>query len=169
MTSKQKHFGTAFCWNEKQFQKYCVTSIHCKPSDLFCIIIHRLCVCVLFVNVFNGVCASLCPVLIFARGPTAVSCRQLDGSVADIGQCLKLSSTMPSITQLCQLPCQDDCQLTQWSKFSPCDFDCVGVRTRRRALVGKKTLLFLFLLERWGETYYVKVDVVSTHTKIILL
>ncbi|KAG5271570.1 hypothetical protein AALO_G00181530 [Alosa alosa] len=67
----------------------------------------------------------------------AVSCRQLDGSVADVGQCLKLPSTMPLIMQPCQLPCQDDCQLTQWSKFSPCDFDCVGVRTRRRALVGK--------------------------------
>ncbi|XP_017564196.1 thrombospondin type-1 domain-containing protein 7A isoform X2 [Pygocentrus nattereri] len=67
----------------------------------------------------------------------AVSCRQLDGSVTDIGQCLKFASSMPAINQPCQLPCRDDCQLTNWSKFSPCTADCVGVRTRRRALVGK--------------------------------
>ncbi|XP_028835225.1 thrombospondin, type I, domain containing 7Ab isoform X4 [Denticeps clupeoides] len=67
----------------------------------------------------------------------AVSCRQLDGTMVDVTQCLKFASSMPPITQLCQLPCQDDCQLTNWSKFSPCTSDCVGVRTRRRALVGK--------------------------------
>ncbi|KAG9283723.1 thrombospondin type-1 domain-containing protein 7A-like [Astyanax mexicanus] len=67
----------------------------------------------------------------------AVSCRQLDGSITDIGRCLKFASSMPAINQPCQLPCRDDCQLTSWSKFSPCTADCVGVRTRKRALVGK--------------------------------
>ncbi|XP_010795932.1 thrombospondin type-1 domain-containing protein 7A-like [Notothenia coriiceps] len=67
----------------------------------------------------------------------AVSCRQLDGTQADINECLKFAKAMPSITQHCQLPCQDDCQLTNWSKFSSCTADCVGVRTRKRALIGR--------------------------------
>uniref|UniRef100_A0A672S6X1 Thrombospondin type-1 domain-containing protein 7A n=1 Tax=Sinocyclocheilus grahami TaxID=75366 RepID=A0A672S6X1_SINGR len=67
----------------------------------------------------------------------AISCRQLDGTVADVVQCLKFASSMPVMSQPCQLPCRDDCQLTNWSKFSPCTSDCVGVRTRRRALMGK--------------------------------
>ncbi|KAF3692339.1 Thrombospondin type-1 domain-containing protein 7A Precursor [Channa argus] len=68
----------------------------------------------------------------------AVSCRQLDGTQADITECLKFAKAMPAITQHCQLPCQDDCQLTNWSKFSSCTADCVGVRTRKRALIGGK-------------------------------
>ncbi|TSK20124.1 Thrombospondin type-1 domain-containing protein 7A [Bagarius yarrelli] len=67
----------------------------------------------------------------------AVSCRQLDGSIADIAQCLKFASSMPIVHQLCQMPCRDDCQLTNWSKFSSCSANCVGVRTRKRALMGK--------------------------------
>uniref|UniRef100_A0A671R8R0 Thrombospondin type-1 domain-containing protein 7A n=1 Tax=Sinocyclocheilus anshuiensis TaxID=1608454 RepID=A0A671R8R0_9TELE len=67
----------------------------------------------------------------------AISCRQLDGTVADVVQCLKFASSMPVMSQPCQLLCRDDCQLSNWSKFSPCTSDCVGVRTRRRALVGK--------------------------------
>ncbi|XP_077599244.1 thrombospondin type-1 domain-containing protein 7A [Stigmatopora nigra] len=67
----------------------------------------------------------------------AVSCRKLDGGPADVEACLKLSSSMPPLTQPCQLLCQDDCQLSSWSKFSLCTADCVGVRVRRRVLVGK--------------------------------
>ncbi|XP_043995053.1 thrombospondin type-1 domain-containing protein 7A isoform X3 [Gambusia affinis] len=67
----------------------------------------------------------------------AVSCRKLDGGQADVEVCLKLASPMPPLTQLCHLPCQDDCQLSSWSKFSTCTADCVGVRTRKRILVGK--------------------------------
>ncbi|XP_030638046.1 thrombospondin, type I, domain containing 7Ab [Chanos chanos] len=67
----------------------------------------------------------------------AVSCRKLDGTVADVSQCLKFANSMPPINQPCQLPCKDDCQLTKWSKFSPCSSDCVGVRTRKRTLIGK--------------------------------
>ncbi|XP_052002644.1 thrombospondin type-1 domain-containing protein 7A-like [Xyrauchen texanus] len=67
----------------------------------------------------------------------AISCRQLDGVVVDVVQCLKFTSSMPAVSQPCQLPCRDNCQLTNWSKFSSCTSDCVGVRTRRRALVGK--------------------------------
>ncbi|XP_056331057.1 thrombospondin type-1 domain-containing protein 7A [Danio aesculapii] len=67
----------------------------------------------------------------------AVSCRQLDGGLADVLQCLRSASSMPAVSQLCQLPCRDDCQLSGWSRFSPCSSDCVGVRTRRRNLLGK--------------------------------
>ncbi|XP_044027484.1 thrombospondin type-1 domain-containing protein 7A [Siniperca chuatsi] len=67
----------------------------------------------------------------------AVSCRKQDGGQADVEACLKFASSMPPLTQLCQLPCQEDCQLSSWSKFSPCAADCVGVRTRRRMLVGR--------------------------------
>lgn len=48
---------------------------------------------------------------------------------------------MPPLTQLCQLPCQEDCQLSSWSKFSSCTADCVGVRTRKRMLVGEWHIL----------------------------
>ncbi|KAL0166198.1 hypothetical protein M9458_038042, partial [Cirrhinus mrigala] len=61
---------------------------------------------------------------------------KLDGGPADVATCLKFAGPMPQLTQSCQLPCQDDCQLTAWSKFSSCAADCVGVRTRKRTLVG---------------------------------
>ncbi|XP_072316265.1 thrombospondin, type I, domain containing 7Ab [Eucyclogobius newberryi] len=67
----------------------------------------------------------------------ALSCRQLDGTQADIGQCLRWTRSIPPSTQRCLLPCQDDCQLSLWSKFSPCTADCVGVRSRKRALIGR--------------------------------
>ncbi|KAI7806178.1 putative thrombospondin type-1 domain-containing protein 7A-like [Triplophysa rosa] len=67
----------------------------------------------------------------------AISCRQLDGTLVDVAHCLRFANTMPAVSQSCQLPCRDDCQLTNWSKFSPCSSDCVGVRTRKRVLVGK--------------------------------
>ena len=66
-----------------------------------------------------------------------MSCRKQDGGQADIEECLKLASPMPELTQPCQNPCQEDCQLTAWSKFSACTADCVGVRTRKRLLVGE--------------------------------
>ncbi|XP_034747291.1 thrombospondin type-1 domain-containing protein 7A isoform X2 [Etheostoma cragini] len=67
----------------------------------------------------------------------AVSCRKKDGGQADVEACLKFATSMPPLTQLCQLPCQEECQLSTWSKFSSCTADCVGVRTRKRMLVGK--------------------------------
>ncbi|XP_031731663.1 thrombospondin type-1 domain-containing protein 7A isoform X2 [Anarrhichthys ocellatus] len=67
----------------------------------------------------------------------AVSCRKQDGGQADVEACLKFASSMPPLTHPCQLPCQEDCQLSSWSKFSSCTADCVGVRTRKRMLVGK--------------------------------
>lgn len=67
----------------------------------------------------------------------AITCRRQDGGPADISECLKYSGPLPPLTQMCQIPCQDDCQFTNWSKFSPCNGDCGGVRTRKRTLVGK--------------------------------
>uniref|UniRef100_A0A3Q3WEJ1 Thrombospondin type-1 domain-containing protein 7A n=1 Tax=Mola mola TaxID=94237 RepID=A0A3Q3WEJ1_MOLML len=67
----------------------------------------------------------------------AVSCRKQDGGQVDIELCLKYTSSMPPLTQPCQLPCQEDCQLSNWSKFSSCTADCIGVRTRKRILIGK--------------------------------
>ncbi|XP_074542609.1 thrombospondin type-1 domain-containing protein 7A [Halichoeres trimaculatus] len=67
----------------------------------------------------------------------AVSCRKRDGGQADVESCLKFANSMPPLTQPCQLPCQEDCQLSSWSKFSPCSADCVGVRSRKRMLIGK--------------------------------
>ncbi|KAJ8267352.1 hypothetical protein COCON_G00125240, partial [Conger conger] len=66
----------------------------------------------------------------------AVSCRKQDGGQADIRECLRLALPMPPVTQPCQLPCQDDCQLSAWSRFSSCTSDCGGVQTRKRALMG---------------------------------
>ncbi|XP_068603077.1 thrombospondin type-1 domain-containing protein 7A [Brachionichthys hirsutus] len=67
----------------------------------------------------------------------AVSCRKQDGGQADVEACLTFASSMPPVTQPCQLPCQEDCQLSSWSRFSPCSADCVGVRSRKRTLIGK--------------------------------
>uniref|UniRef100_A0A8C8DTX3 Thrombospondin, type I, domain containing 7Aa n=1 Tax=Oryzias sinensis TaxID=183150 RepID=A0A8C8DTX3_9TELE len=67
----------------------------------------------------------------------AISCRKQDGGQADIEACLKSASPMPPLTQQCHLPCQEDCQLSSWSKFSSCTANCVGVRTRKRSLMGK--------------------------------
>ncbi|XP_043922684.1 thrombospondin type-1 domain-containing protein 7A isoform X2 [Protopterus annectens] len=67
----------------------------------------------------------------------AISCRRQDGGQADIADCLKYAGTMPSLTQACQIPCQDDCQFTNWSKFSMCSGECGSVRTRKRSLAGK--------------------------------
>lgn len=72
-----------------------------------------------------------CPLIL-----PALSCLQLNGTQADVAECLEFTKAVPSITQPCQLPCQDDCQLTNWSKFSSCTVDCVGVRIRKRALIG---------------------------------
>lgn len=68
--------------------------------------------------------------------PLGLSCLQLNGTQADVSDCLEFTKVMPRITQPCQLPCQDDCQLTNWSKFSSCTVDCVGVRIRKRTLIG---------------------------------
>uniref|UniRef100_A0A8D2LWY1 Thrombospondin type-1 domain-containing protein 7A n=1 Tax=Varanus komodoensis TaxID=61221 RepID=A0A8D2LWY1_VARKO len=67
----------------------------------------------------------------------AITCRKQDGGQTDISECLKNAGPLPSLTQLCQIPCQDDCQFTSWSKFSSCTGDCGAVRTRKRFLIGK--------------------------------
>ncbi|XP_039199733.1 thrombospondin type-1 domain-containing protein 7A isoform X1 [Crotalus tigris] len=67
----------------------------------------------------------------------AITCRKQDGSQVDIGECLKYAGPLPPLTQLCQIPCQDDCLFTTWSKFSACGVDCGSVRTRKRLLIGK--------------------------------
>lgn len=69
--------------------------------------------------------------------PPAVSCRKQDGGQADIEACFKSAGSMPPLIQHCQQPCQEDCQLSSWSKFSSCTADCVGVRTRKRVLLGE--------------------------------
>lgn len=77
--------------------------------------------------------------------PLALSCLQLNGTQADVSDCLEFATAMPSITQPCQLPCQDDCQLTNWSKFSSCTVDCVGVRIRKRTLIGGSRTMSWYL------------------------
>ncbi|XP_061442295.1 thrombospondin type-1 domain-containing protein 7A isoform X3 [Rhineura floridana] len=67
----------------------------------------------------------------------AITCRKQDGGQADISECLKYAGALPSLTQPCQIPCQDDCQFTSWSKFSSCNGDCGAFRTRKRSLTGK--------------------------------
>uniref|UniRef100_A0A8C5N0Q9 Thrombospondin type-1 domain-containing protein 7A n=1 Tax=Leptobrachium leishanense TaxID=445787 RepID=A0A8C5N0Q9_9ANUR len=67
----------------------------------------------------------------------AITCRRQDGVQADMTECLKYAGPLPALTQHCQIPCQDDCQFTNWSKFSPCNGDCGAVRTRKRSLLGK--------------------------------
>ncbi|XP_075443351.1 thrombospondin type-1 domain-containing protein 7A [Ascaphus truei] len=67
----------------------------------------------------------------------AITCRRQDGGQAEVTDCLMHAGQLPSLTQPCQIPCQDDCQFTNWSKFSSCNGDCGAVRTRKRSLLGK--------------------------------
>ncbi|KAI4543884.1 hypothetical protein MG293_006678 [Ovis ammon polii] len=71
------------------------------------------------------------------RQARAITCRKQDGGQAGIHECLRYAGPVPALTQACQMPCQDDCQLTSWSRFSSCNGDCGAVRTRKRAIVGK--------------------------------
>ncbi|XP_012494191.1 PREDICTED: thrombospondin type-1 domain-containing protein 7A [Propithecus coquereli] len=70
------------------------------------------------------------------RQARAITCRKQDGGQAGIHECLQYAGPVPALTQACQIPCQDDCQLTSWSKFSSCNGDCGAVRTRKRTIVG---------------------------------
>ncbi|KAM4689624.1 thrombospondin type-1 domain-containing protein 7A [Discoglossus pictus] len=67
----------------------------------------------------------------------AITCRRQDGAQVEITDCLEHAGPLPAITQTCQIPCQDDCQFTNWSKFSSCNGDCGAIRTRKRSLLGK--------------------------------
>nr|XP_035954152.1 thrombospondin type-1 domain-containing protein 7A isoform X2 [Halichoerus grypus] len=71
------------------------------------------------------------------RQARAITCRKQDGGPAGIHECLWYAGPVPALTQACQIPCQDDCQFTSWSKFSSCNGDCGAVRTRKRTIVGK--------------------------------
>ncbi|ELK12543.1 Thrombospondin type-1 domain-containing protein 7A [Pteropus alecto] len=71
------------------------------------------------------------------RQARAITCRRQDGGQAGIHDCLQYAGPVPALTQACQIPCQDDCQFTSWSKFSSCNGDCGAVRTRKRTIVGK--------------------------------
>ncbi|KAB0345290.1 hypothetical protein FD754_022216, partial [Muntiacus muntjak] len=71
------------------------------------------------------------------RQARAITCRKQDGGQAGIHECLRYAGPVPALTQACQMPCQDDCQLTSWSRFSSCNGDCGAVRTRKRTIVGK--------------------------------
>ncbi|XP_069852689.1 thrombospondin type-1 domain-containing protein 7A isoform X3 [Dipodomys merriami] len=71
------------------------------------------------------------------RQARAITCRKQDGGQASIHECLQYAGPVPALTQACQIPCQDDCQFTSWSKFSSCNGDCGAVRTRKRTIVGK--------------------------------
>ncbi|ELV13783.1 Thrombospondin type-1 domain-containing protein 7A [Tupaia chinensis] len=66
----------------------------------------------------------------------AITCRKQDGGQAGIHECFQYAGPVPALTQACQIPCQDDCQFTSWSKFSSCNGDCGAVRTRKRTIVG---------------------------------
>ncbi|XP_041421849.1 thrombospondin type-1 domain-containing protein 7A isoform X2 [Xenopus laevis] len=67
----------------------------------------------------------------------AITCRRKDGAQVEVADCLANAGPLPPLTQSCQIPCQDDCQFTNWSKFSSCNGDCGAVRTRKRSLLGK--------------------------------
>ncbi|XP_053570076.1 thrombospondin type-1 domain-containing protein 7A [Bombina bombina] len=67
----------------------------------------------------------------------AITCRRQDGAQTEITDCFKHAGSLPALTQTCQIPCQDDCQFTNWSKFSSCNGDCGAIRTRKRSLLGK--------------------------------
>uniref|UniRef100_A0A9L0IGF4 Thrombospondin type-1 domain-containing protein 7A n=1 Tax=Equus asinus TaxID=9793 RepID=A0A9L0IGF4_EQUAS len=71
------------------------------------------------------------------RQARAITCRKQDGGQASIHECLQYAGPVPALTQACQIPCQEDCQFTSWSKFSSCNGDCGAVRTRKRTIVGK--------------------------------
>ncbi len=66
-----------------------------------------------------------------------VNCQRKDGYPTGVDECLKYSSPMPSPSEPCQLPCDDDCQFKEWGRWTECPFNCEGDQIRRRKAIGK--------------------------------
>ncbi|CAH0388371.1 unnamed protein product [Bemisia tabaci] len=71
-----------------------------------------------------------------------VTCiREKDGAVVEPYHCTANSKTAqkPATWESCYIPCQTDCQLSQWSRWSHCHGDCskdtTGYQTRSRAVL----------------------------------
>ncbi|XP_033098167.1 thrombospondin type-1 domain-containing protein 7B-like [Anneissia japonica] len=56
---------------------------------------------------------------------------------ADINFCLKYSSEMPARSKPCNVMCDNECLLTNWSRWSDCSDGCKGIQTRNRKPRGK--------------------------------
>ena len=64
-----------------------------------------------------------------------VTCGGADDSPAELSLCLQWEGPMPAQVRGCRVACRDDCTLSSWSSFTPCQ-GCGGWRSRSRTLIG---------------------------------
>ncbi|XP_062384557.1 thrombospondin type-1 domain-containing protein 7B-like [Sardina pilchardus] len=65
-----------------------------------------------------------------------VTCVGADDSPAALSLCLLWGGPMPAQVRACRVACRDDCTLSSWSAFSPCQ-RCGDWRSRTRTLIGR--------------------------------
>ena len=68
---------------------------------------------------------------------TELLCQRADGlPVPSVDLCLRYSDPKPVSSQLCHLPCDEDCNISEWGKWSECELNCSGEQIRRRRIKG---------------------------------
>ncbi|XP_076158659.1 thrombospondin type-1 domain-containing protein 7B [Alosa pseudoharengus] len=67
-----------------------------------------------------------------------VTCVGTDDSRAALSLCLLWGGPMPPQVRGCRVACRDDCTLSSWSTFSPCQ-RCGDWRSRSRTLIGRSS------------------------------
>lgn len=66
-----------------------------------------------------------------------VTCRHANGTEFGLNICLEKLNMMPVLVEACYISCPTECQLTDWSVWSPClRQGCEGRRFRSRNLLG---------------------------------
>ncbi|XP_063067955.1 thrombospondin type-1 domain-containing protein 7B-like [Engraulis encrasicolus] len=65
-----------------------------------------------------------------------VRCVGADDMPAELWLCVRWAGPVPARVRGCRVACRDDCTVSSWSGFTPCQ-GCGGWRTRTRALTGR--------------------------------
>ncbi|XP_052804646.1 thrombospondin type-1 domain-containing protein 7A-like [Mya arenaria] len=74
----------------------------------------------------------LCGIGLQARD---ISCRQHNGSLKALDECIRRLGPLPDVTKTCYKSCDEECSLTQWSEWSLCISGCDGSRFRTREVI----------------------------------
>ncbi|XP_072049221.1 thrombospondin type-1 domain-containing protein 7A-like isoform X2 [Amphiura filiformis] len=65
-----------------------------------------------------------------------IRCERKDGYPYRVDECLKYSGPMPTLSEPCHLPCDDECEFMEWGRWTDCPTYCQGEQIRRRKLTG---------------------------------
>ena len=66
-----------------------------------------------------------------------IKCQRSDGYPFGVDMCLKYAGPMPSASEPCYLPCDDDCSFKEWGRWTSCPHNCEGDQVRKRKLIGE--------------------------------